>query len=142
MSEHAEKRNEIFRTEQSIGFIIAGIIVPCFVTLVNDFINVWLGNNYVLDFSVIIVMGINMYLSCVLQPLWTFQEATGLYRQTEWIMIICAVINIVLSYVIGKIYGIAGIIFLLPHQDFLHISGMNRSFFSGSITSVVLKSII
>ncbi len=111
VTEKAEKRYEIFKTEQSIGFIMAGIIVPCFVTLANDFINVWLGNNYVLNFSVIIAMGINMYLSCVLQPLWTFREATGLYRQTKWIMIICAVINIVLSYVLGKIFGIAGIIF-------------------------------
>ena len=55
-------------------------------------------------------IGLNMYLSCVMQPLWSYREATGLYRKTKWIMVICAIINIVLSIVLGKIIGVIGII--------------------------------
>lgn len=68
-------------------------------------------SKYIFDCIVVIAIGINTYLSCVLQPLWTFREATGLYRKTKWVMVICSGINIVLSYVLGKLIGISGIIF-------------------------------
>ncbi len=70
----------------------------------------WLGNNYELGFIVSCAIGLNMYLGCVLQPLWSYREATGLYRRTKWIMVICAVINLLLSAILGKIFGIFGII--------------------------------
>ena len=110
VTEGKEKRYEIFQCEQSISFVICGIVVPCYILLVNDFINIWLGATYQLDFIVICAIGLNMYLSCVLQPLWSYREATGLYRRTKWVMVICACINIVLSIVLGKIFGIFGVI--------------------------------
>lgn len=110
VTEGKEKRYEIFQCEQSISFVICGIVVPCYILLVNDFINIWLGATYQLDFIVICAIGLNMYLSCVLQPLWSYREATGLYRRTKWVMVICAGINIVLSIVLGKIFGIFGVI--------------------------------
>ncbi len=110
VTEGKKKRYEIFQCEQSLSFIICGIIVPCYVLLVNDFINVWLGSSYLLETPVIFAIGVNMYLSCVLQPLWSYREATGLYRKTKWIMVACAAINIVLSIILGEILGIFGVI--------------------------------
>ena len=89
---------------------IGHLIIPCYVLLVDEFINLWLGNNYELGFIVSCAIGLNMYLGCVLQPLWSYREATGLYRRTKWIMVICAVINLLLSAILGKIFGIFGII--------------------------------
>ena len=110
VTEKAEKRYSVFQVEQGFGFIMSGILVPCYTVLINDFIKLWLGNEYLLDKLVVLAIGINMYLSCVLQPIWSFREATGLYRKTKWIMVICAVINILLSILLGKIWGITGII--------------------------------
>lgn len=110
VTEGKEKRYEIFQCQQSISFFICGIIIPCYVLLVDEFINLWLGNNYELGFIVSCAIGLNMYLGCVLQPLWSYREATGLYRRTKWIMVICAVINLLLSAILGKIFGIFGII--------------------------------
>ena len=110
ITEGYKKRYEIFKCTQSVGFIMAGILVPCYTSLVNGFIYCWLGKNYVLDMYIVLAIGFNTYLACVLQPLWTYREATGLYNKTKWVMVICALLNILLSILLGKIYGIFGII--------------------------------
>lgn len=109
-TEGEKKRYEIFQCEQSISFIICGVVVPCYVLLVDDFIYSWLGKSYQLGFGVTCAIGLNMYLSCVLQPLWSYREATGLYKKTKWVMVICAIFNIVGSILLGQKLGIFGII--------------------------------
>ena len=111
VKEKEEKRYEIFVCEQSISFIVCGIVIPCYVILVNDLIKIWLGSKFVLTPMVVIAIGLNMYLSCVLQPLWSYREATGLYRKTRWVMVCCAVLNLFLSIILGKWIGMAGILF-------------------------------
>ncbi len=110
VKEKASKRYEIFSVEQSISFIISGIVIPCFTILINDLIILWLGKDYSLGYVLAIVLALNLYLSCVLQPLWSYREATGLYQKTKWIMFICAIINIVLSIIFGLLFGLSGII--------------------------------
>lgn len=110
-TENKRKLSKVFNIGQSIGFIMGGIIVPCYIVLVNDFIGVCWGVQYEFDIATVLAIGFNMYLSCVLQPLWTFREATGLYRKTKWIMVVCAIVNVCLSYILGFYIGVAGIIF-------------------------------
>ena len=111
VKENSKKRYEIFSCEQSISFIVCGVVIPGYALLVNDLIRVWLGEEYVLSVLVVIASSLNMYLSCVLQPLWSYREATGLYKRTKWVMVICAMINLVLSIILGKLIGLAGILF-------------------------------
>lgn len=111
VKENSKKRYEIFTCEQSLSFIVCGVVIPGYMLLVNDLIQIWLGKEYVLSISVVIASSLNMYLACVLQPLWSYREATGLYRKTKWIMVICAVINLILSVILGKYIGLAGILF-------------------------------
>ena len=110
IKEKSEKRYEIFKASQSVSFIICGIIVTCFSVLINDFIKVWLGEKFIFDYIVVLAISFNMYLSCVLQPLWTYREATGLYIKTKYVMLIAAIVNLVLSIILGKIFGMAGIL--------------------------------
>lgn len=111
VTEKANKRFEVFECEQSISYIICGVVIPCYVGLINDFIRIWLGEFYILSDLVVIAIGINMYLSCVLQPLWSYREATGLYRKTKWVMLICATLNLLLSIALGETMGLSGILF-------------------------------
>lgn len=104
------KRYEIFECEQVISFIICSVVIPCYVCLVNDFILLWLGREFLFPLKVVFSIGFNMYLGCVLQPLWSYRDATGMYQKTKWIMVICAVLNLFLSVILGMIHGIIGII--------------------------------
>ncbi len=110
VKESAKKKYEIFKAEQSISDMISGIIVPCFFVLINDLIKIWLGEKYIISTELAIAMSTNLYLSCVLQPLWSYREATGMYQKTRWVMFIAAIINILLSILLGHFIGIVGII--------------------------------
>ena len=111
VEEKKEKRYEVFQSAQSMSFIVCGIIIPCYTVLINDLITVWLGKEYLLSNLVVVAISANMYLSCVLQPLWSYREATGLYNKTKWAMVACAILNLILSIVMGKRIGLAGVLF-------------------------------
>lgn len=111
VNENAEKRYEIFQAVQSVSFILCGIITSSFFIMVDDLIFVWLGGEYAIPFLSVVALTINTYLSCVLQPLWAYRDATGLYRKSQYIMLFGAVINIIMSIVLGHYIGLAGIIF-------------------------------
>lgn len=110
VTESAEKRLNVFQCEQTISNIISCIIVPCYILLASDFIRIWLNSDYMLKGIDVAAMGVNIYFSCILQPLWTFREAVGLYKHTKFVMAMCAVLNIILSILLGKICGLFGIV--------------------------------
>ena len=108
--EKSEKRYEVFRVIQSVSFILCGAIVSTFCIMANDFVSVWLGSGFTISTGAILAMTLNTYLSCVLQPLWIYRDATGLYVRTKYVMLIGAVLNIVLSILLGKAMGLTGIV--------------------------------
>ena len=111
VKEGPQRRYDVFRCEQTVCFLICSIVVPCYTVLVNDFISIWLGEDFLFSDLVICAMGCNLYMNCVLYPLWSYREATGLYTRTKWIMIVCSLLNIVLSVLMGLWLGTAGILF-------------------------------
>lgn len=111
VKEGTKKRYEIFSALQSVSFILCGIITSLFCIMGNDFVNVWLGLEFTVSRSNVLVMTMNTYLSCVLLPLWTYRDATGLYMKTKFIMLMGAILNIVLSIVMGHWWGLTGIVF-------------------------------
>ncbi len=110
VKEKSEKRYEVFECEQFASFVLSGIAVPCFVSLIDNIIYLWLGTEYMFDNAIGIIIGLNMYMGFVYQPLWSYREATAMYQKTKWTMFICAMVNIALSIVLGKFMGLEGII--------------------------------
>ena len=108
--ENAQKRYEIFVSIQSLSFIMSGVISCGFFLVINDFVSVWLGTNYTLDFLTVIAISLNTYLSCILQPFWVYRDATGLYMKTKYVSLAGSILNIILSVVLGLWLGLAGIL--------------------------------
>lgn len=111
VKEKAERRYQVFQMIQSVSVILSTICICGFTFLIQDFIRLWLGNKFVLDYPILIAIIINFYLSIILLPIWVYREATGLYQQTKYIMVITALINLILSIWWGRIFGVAGILF-------------------------------
>lgn len=111
VQEKKSKRYEVFNTIQSFSMIISAFSVICLYFLQDDLIKVWLGDKYLLDKSVLVAIVINLYFTIVLYPIRVYRDATGLYQKTKFIMLSTAVMNIVLSIILGKYFGLAGIIF-------------------------------
>lgn len=106
-----ETRYKTFRSMQMIGFWICGIVSVCLLFLTQDFIVLWLGKDMLLDRITLVAIILNVFFSICMRPVWTFREGTGMYRQIRYIMFITAILNLVLSILLGKIIGLSGIIF-------------------------------
>lgn len=110
VTEKSQKRYEVFKVMQLISLAIAAWTTVVMYTLMNDLVNVWLGEKFVLTGNILIAIMCNFYLANILRPIWSYREATGLYMQTRYIMLIAAAVNLALSVILGKIFGMVGIL--------------------------------
>jgi O-antigen/teichoic acid export membrane protein len=110
VKEKAERRYRVFNVIQSVSSIFSTTCVICLMFLMQDFLRVWLGNKYLLSNFTLLAILINFYLGIILLPIWVYREATGLYQQTKYIMVLTAIINLFLSILMAKKIGIAGVL--------------------------------
>ena len=107
---NTEKNYSVYKTMQFISFILSTTAIAGTYLLISDFISVWLGEEFLLDNLVRAAIVINMYFSIVLMPIWSYREATGMYNQTKYVMVVTALVNLVLSVALGEWIGLAGIL--------------------------------
>lgn len=110
-TEKAEKRFNTFKTMQMVSFWLCDIVCVCLLFLLQDFIALWVGKNLQLDNLTVIAIVLNIFFSICMRPVWTFREGTGMYKQIRYIMFVTAILNLIISVVLGNIMGIAGIVF-------------------------------
>ena len=110
-SEKDEKRYQIYRYLQKYSFIAATLIAVCLFALIDDAIKVWIGEEFVIDKLSVFAIVLNFYICIILHPIWTFRETTGLYKEVKYIMLLATVVNIILSVLLGRIMGLAGVLF-------------------------------
>lgn len=150
VKENEEKRYHIFLAMQSVSMVLSTVCVSGVFFLISDFVRLWLGSKYVLSELVLLAVVCNLYFAISLLPIWVFREATGLYRKTKYVMLATAVINLILSVILGKIIGLAGIIFATaiarlttyfwyePYLLFRNYFGQSCSvYFKGVLKSIV-----
>ena len=105
-----EAEFNVFNIMSFIGFFITGYVTLCFLNLLNPFVQLWIGKKYVISLISMILICINFYLICNQMPLDTVKQANGFCNKDKYVPVIQAIINIVLSIILGKILGLNGII--------------------------------
>ena len=95
----------VFLTNWLVGFSTISIFV-----LSNDFIGLWIGDKFVLDIFTLLAIALNFYLVGILNPILTYRDTTGIFKQTKYVFLVTAIINLILSIVLGNIWGIFGIL--------------------------------
>ncbi|MDO4282312.1 MAG: polysaccharide biosynthesis C-terminal domain-containing protein [Clostridia bacterium] len=81
----------------------------CLLCLLQPFITLWMGQEYLLPYGVIIVLIINFYIQGMRATSNTFKEAAGIFYEDRFVPIIESVINIVASIILAKMFGLIGI---------------------------------
>ena len=105
-----EKMYRLFNSSVLFFQWLATACSLCFYTVFNDFISIWIGKEYVLSNPIVFIIVLNFYNETVLDPLWLYRECMGLFKEIRYIRIYTAVINLVLSVILGKLWGIFGIL--------------------------------
>lgn len=104
-----ERINQVFWELMSIRYYLAGIMVFSLYFLLEPFITLWLGREYVLSQTVLILFLINMFIMQSRGAVDSFNMAHGLYGDV-WAAWAEGIINIVVIISLSFHYGIVGIL--------------------------------
>ena len=110
VKEKIEKKIEIFKIINFMSFWIYSVSSIMLYILLNDFIKIWIGNQYLLSNLTIIVIVTNFYISGMLFPTFTYRQTLGLFKYGKFRPIISAMINLFISIILGKKIGLVGIL--------------------------------
>lgn len=86
------------------GFLTVGVSV-----LINPFIELWIGNAYRVPQSVAASLILITYISGLNFPVFTYQTTLGMYQKMKYPYLLFGVLNIFLSVVLGKKFGLIGV---------------------------------
>jgi len=108
--ESEEKRYSIYKVINLIGFTCYGVIAICLFQLFNLFVkDIWLGKEYILGISTVIIICINFYVSGMMHVNDAIKSSGGLYDKDKFVPLIQSAINIVASIILVKYYGLTGV---------------------------------
>lgn len=108
-TESYKKKREIFDIINFIGFWLFGFVTICFYNLLNPFIELWVGKEYLISNSTLTIVILNYYLTGMRVPIYTMKAAAGLYSEDKFVPIIQSAVNLVVSIVLVKRWGLAGV---------------------------------
>ncbi|GAE35934.1 lipopolysaccharide biosynthesis protein [Halalkalibacter akibai] len=109
-TESKEKNYSIFKVSYLMNFWIYSIAVIFLYNLLEPFISWWLGQQFLLDKLVFIIILINFYLTGMRTAIATFKNKAGLFVQDKYAPLIEGGVNLVASLILVKYLGLAGIL--------------------------------
>ncbi len=99
----------VYKRIDFLGFWIYSFSSICLICLLNPFIEIWIGSQYLFQFYVVLMLAINFYVYGMRKVNLTFTEATGMFYRTRWKAIIEAIINLIVSIMLVKKLGVFGV---------------------------------
>ena len=110
VEKNTENQYKLFKISEIINFWITGFTTTCLYILLQDFIILWIGKKYLFDFKILIILLVNYYIFCTMNSIRVFRAASGMFEKVKHVMILAAFINIILSILMGRIFGVFGIL--------------------------------
>lgn len=99
----------VFKELFTSRFLIATGCCFCIYTFANSFIRLWIGADMLLDNSTLLVIVLIAYVSVFRTVVDSFINAYGIFGDV-WAPVAESILNISLSIILGKFFGITGIL--------------------------------
>lgn len=105
-----EKKIDMFNIINLATFWLYGVCTICIFCVANPFITAWIGKEYLLSYRELFVIALNAYIAGMLFAPFNYRQTMGLFVHGKMRPIISAVINIGASVILGKRFGLEGIL--------------------------------
>lgn len=106
-----EKVKPLFKEFLMLFIIIAFSMSLTFLLGIRPFVNIWIGKaNYLLEYITVFFFSLTLFLNIIYYPLLAVINANGLFKDNKKHIFICASINVILSIILIKPFGISGIL--------------------------------
>ncbi|MCI9585765.1 MAG: oligosaccharide flippase family protein [Bacilli bacterium] len=140
ISESHKKRYDTFKKIRFANFWIACITSIALLIIITPFITIWLGDKFLLEQTVLIVLVFNFFQNMMKYSYICFKDAAGIYYEDRFIPIIESLLNIILSIIFVKIFGLVGvflgtiisglIIWCYSYPKYIYKNLFNRTYLS------------
>lgn len=108
-TEDSSKNYSVFKTTFFISFWIYSLGVTILYIMLEPFISWWLGGEYLFSHIVLIIILINFYLTGMRTAISMFKNKAGLFVQDKYAPLVEGGINLIISVILLKYFGLAGI---------------------------------
>ncbi|MBR5577207.1 MAG: sugar transporter [Bacteroidaceae bacterium] len=103
-----EKILRVFWVITSIRFYIATVVICCFYLLIEPFISIWLGVEFILPKQILYLLLVNFFVG-ISRGTDSFLYGYGLFADT-WAPIVESTIYILVAIIGGNLFGLTGIV--------------------------------
>jgi len=90
---------------------ITTLCASCMISLFQPFMRIWMGESMLLLRTDVVLLCMWFVVSVSGHPYYLYLSGTGSWWEMRWVYIISTLTNLILNIVLGKIFGISGIIF-------------------------------
>jgi len=107
---NSEKKYHFFKLMNYISILLYGTCAVGIAALADEFVECWLGNEYVIVQPFSILMGVEIIFMGIKQNLTQIRNVAGLFRQMWFRPLLGIIINVGLSVLLVQFIGIYGVL--------------------------------
>lgn len=140
LNNNSEKNFLVFKKIRFLNFWIASFTGVSIYIIVQPFICLWVGEEYLLSKYVVLVLVINYYQKMMRSCYSTFKDSGGIWIEDKYIPLVESILNIVFSIILVKLLGIVGVflgtiisglvLWCYSYPKFVYKKLFNRSYFN------------
>lgn len=109
VTEKKERVKKVFEAIFFLGQWMYGLAVICLYELINPFVEMSFGKQYLFSGEVVLILCVNFFVNGMRNAALIFRDSLGLFWHDRYKAIAEAVLNLVISIVLVKQLGVAGV---------------------------------
>ena len=99
----------VFRRIRFMNFWIACFAATSLLTMVQPFVSVWFGPQYLLTVPVVMLLAFQLFQTLMRGSYNAFQDAAGIFYENRFVPLAESALNLISSLVLLRIWGLAGV---------------------------------
>lgn len=108
--ESSEKAVQVYNVIVLFSFFIASIILTVLVCSVQPFLVLWIGEQFLLPFSFVVLSAVSLYFACMSYPTYYFRVLARNFGADRNFIILSAIVKVVGSVVLIILFGLQGVV--------------------------------
>ena len=106
---NSTKSYQVFKRIRFLNFWLACFSGICLLVIIQPFIKVWVGEEYLLSILVVSTLVFNYFQKMMRGVYGTFKDSAGIWQEDKYVPLVESLLNIVFSILLLKIFGLAGV---------------------------------
>lgn len=108
-SDDERQKENVFYKILYVCFFMYGLVCVLLMANINDFINIWIGKDYVFNNWIVLTIVLYIYINGLHFPSYSYRTTAALFDKMKLMPVVEVVLNIVISIILAKYLGIAGV---------------------------------